>query len=147
MLQCAVVHCGLFIYIDIYFGGCSHKHCQHNNKHPNHQHHYPNPSRKLSYLHASPPPKSSYLSRAQEAKTFSLAHSGRGRSCLAPRDRPPFNSACLCGDVSRVPTTRPPFLRSPTQPALLSLLLSLSISFAASLPSSSLSVRPPTLYL
>lgn len=147
VLECAVVHCRLFIYIDIYFCGCSHKHCQHNNKHPNHQHHYPNPWRKLSYLHASSSSLLAlpllqilpFLSWAQKAKTFSLAHSGWGRQCPPPGARPAFKSACLWGEQSRVPATRP-FHRlshsttSPS-PAHFPSLFSSPLCLAAPLPS------------
>lgn len=62
MLNHCLLYCGallcvaavIYLYTaDLYFGGCSHKHCQHNNKHANQQHHYPNPRRRLSYLNAS----------------------------------------------------------------------------------------------
>ena len=90
-----------------------------------------------SYLTCTPPlppsflclaSKSPYLSWAHKAKTFSLAHSGWGRLCLAPGARPPFKSASLWGEESRVLTTQPP----PLLPLLDS--LSISLCLAAALP-------------
>lgn len=69
----------IYLYMLIYILVGVQEHCQHNSKHPNHWHHYPNPHRKPSYLNASsfdpqPPPITqilpSLLQRAWKSKNI-----------------------------------------------------------------------------
>lgn len=97
-----------------------------------------------------PSSKSPYLSRAQDEKTFSLAHSEWGHQCLAPGARPPFKSAYLWGEESRVPATWPLLLSSVlplhhlSPPDILTFYLILSFSLPHSITNLFPSLGPST---